>query len=420
MGRLLFIARWVGLAIAAAIALLLFSAYLRGYFRAPLRYELQSPHIEDIQALAGFTGSSATQARPTALRIGARDIYNARLEAIREATQSILLETFNMAPGQWTARFADTLIERSRAGVDVFFLADAMGTRKMPDEYWRRLEAAGIEVRFYHTFDPRAPLEYVNRDHRKLLLVDRSRALIGGAGIADYWESEDEAGPVWLDLEALVEGPVVSVLEGFFWAHWTMTGGSARLAPNTGQSTGSPTLVTPSSFSLESSGLRRLLAALVTSARQRVWIASPYFLPAELTSGLLQQAASRGVDVRILTSGSKSNRPMVHLTSREGYGPLLRAGVRIYEYRPAMMHAKTLLVDEQWVSLGSANIDPRSLFENEELILSFSNRAFGEHLERFFIESFEDSHEVDIAQWRDRPVWDRIRGRLGLCVFRFL
>jgi cardiolipin synthase len=177
--------------------------------------------------------------------------------------------------------------------------------------------------------------------------------------------------------------------------------------------------VTTGSFSLESSALRLLFHTSMAAAKQRLWIASPYLVPDASTRDVLIQACQRGIDVRILTMGKRNDKPYVYLSARELYGELLKAGVKIFEYQPNMMHAKLLLVDDRWVSHGSTNVDERSFFINDELNVSISDFDLASKMEQFLISSFANSLNVTFDRWRRRPLLQRIQGRIGL-LFRQL
>jgi cardiolipin synthase len=154
-----------------------------------------------------------------------------------------------------------------------------------------------------------------------------------------------------------------------------------------------------------------LFLVSILAGTRRVWIASPFFLPEPGTRHAMVYAASRGVDMRILTMGPVNDHPLAYRASREAYGELLEGGVSVYEYQPSMMHAKALIVDDSWVSAGSTNFDPLSFFHNNELNVSHNTRAMHAELEAFFEESFAASDQMTLAEWRDRPWLDRMIGR---------
>lgn len=417
--------RWAWGFLALLLTTCALMLYLRGAFAPEVGPRLVGMPASDaagfMGAAAGFSGSLPTTGRATAFWAGGEAIYAARLAAIREASRSIRLETYAMSPGRQADAFAQALAERARSGVRVEFLADAHGAGEMPDDYWERLRTSGVEVRIFHPFTWSDPLQVLTRTHRKLLLVDTRHALIGGAGISDAWVPADA--PPWRDFEVKVEGPLVELLDGAFAANWALAGPTVPLLPASG-AVASPrtpnTMLTLGDFSLESSELRNLALACVASARRRLWIASPYFLPGDPMLDALVEARRRGVDVRILTMGPRTNYPWIRSASRELYGPLLAAGISLHEYQPAMMHAKAYLVDETWVAFGSANLDPLSFFQNSELLVTMQDASLVRHVEGFFLDSFAQSRTLTPAAWQKRPPLERARGWLTLQFRRIL
>jgi cardiolipin synthase len=384
----------------------------------------QEPHFP--LAVVGLSDSLLTSGHSTGCWVGADAIHAARLEAIHNAQYAIHCETYYMTPGRRANDFAAAIAERAQAGVKVQLIVDDHGVQSIPKKYWKRLRAARVEVRFFNEFNWGAPLNYLDRTHRKLLLIDGEVAFIGGAGFSDDWDGKKQIGDTapWLDFEVCFEGLVVAVLEGIFMQQWTHAGGIADLSSKffhmtlSGDST---ILVTPGDDpSYGDASIGALFYMSILAARERVWVASPYFLPSSDLLDALRTAKKNGVDVRILTMGPHNDKNYVYYAARELYSKLLAAGIEIYEYQPSMMHAKVLLIDENWVSTGSANFDPRSFFHNDELHLSVSEPELAKKVEHFFMIAFENSHRVGRADWRTRPARNRILGRLVLSFRRQL
>jgi cardiolipin synthase len=420
---------WGMVAGLAGFGMLLLALYLRGAFRkrvtyhiveAPSTHDERFPHI-----LEGLSGSLDTSGDPTDFWVEADAIFGARLAAIRKAQENIQFETFYMTPGRRADEFADALIERARAGVHVQFLVDKNGSNKLKDDYWDRLRQGGVEVRFFRCFTWRSPLDYFSRTHRKLLIIDGQCALVGGAGISDDWDGRREIGDAapWLDFEIRFEGHVVGVLAGIFMQDWSAEGGALDLGRDifreARNSQGPLMYVTTGSFSIESSPIKMLFHVSIHAARQRVWIASPYFLPEPSTRRALLDACKRGVDVRVLTMGPANDRGAVYKAARESYAELIEGGIQIFEYQPAMMHAKAILVDDGWASTGSANFDPLSFFHNNELNVSDADQRTRRHLDAFFDRAFSRSEQVTMAAWQRRPLGDKLIGK-AVASFRMI
>lgn len=416
---------WFGIAILVILLVSILILYFQGVFRnriTPFRAKNipapEDPHFP--LGIAYLTQSLLTQGEVTGFWLEAEAIQTARLEAIRSAQSTIHFETFFVTPGQRAHDFAAAIAERAQAGVKVLLTVDAYGSKKMSPRYWQRLKAAGVEIRFFNPFNWKAPVDYLSRTHRKLLLIDSKIALVGGAGISDHWDGLAKLGHTapWFDFEIRYQGAVIAALEGTFFEQWTELEGAADLSAqifNPNFSGSSTMIVSPGDDpSYRSSSVRSLFHTLISVAQQRLWIASPYFLPDAETRKLLIQTHRNGVDLRILTSGSKSDKQYVYQASCELYGELVAAGIPIYEYQPSMMHAKVLLIDQHWVSAGSANFDPRSYFHNDELNLSSNHAALVSKVEQLFQTGFSHSQRVSLRACLKRPIWKQWLGKLVL------
>jgi len=411
------------LVISFALLLILWF-YLQGFFQVKQDYTLlglpaSTPHFAI--TLASLSDSQPTTGASMFFLDDVDQIQQARLDAIAQATQSIQFETFIMTPGDRAEAFAQALCKKSQEGVKIQLLADAYGADSLPKSYWKNLSDKGIEVRFFNSFTWRNPLRYLRRNHRKLLIIDQKIALIGGAGISDWWDGREKKykGP-WLDFETQWRGEVVSWLTGTFWQHWLDAGGTVNLnehhPPDRNAEPDSPAkvLITAGEDpSPQDSSIRSLFQICTLAAQDRIWIASPYLLPDETTGRMLAQATQKGVDIRIITMSRRSDKPYVYFTSQERYGPLINNGIYIYEYEPSMLHAKILLIDDCWVSLGSANLDPRSFYHNDELNLITDDRAIIRSVEAFFNRTFDKSRFISRDHWQNRPLKERIIGVLG-------
>ncbi|WP_206754724.1 phospholipase D-like domain-containing protein [Anabaena sphaerica] len=377
----------------------------------------EEPHF--LPAMMSVSNSLLTSGYAVRFWFDIDAIYTARLEAIKRAQKTIHFETFYMTPGQRADDFATALMERSLAGVEVLFIADSLGVSSISQDYWQKLKAAGVGVRFFHEFNWQAPLNYNIRTHRKLLLIDGEVAFVGGTGVSDHWDGimPKDIIPPWLDLEVCLTGEVVVILEGIFMQHWLYEGGVASLRAElfkpavTGEFN---MLVTPGSSPSASSSVCALFYTTFLAAKKRIWIASPYFLLDSNSRRALLEAKKRGVEIRILTMGTKNDKTLVYYAVRQGYADLLTAGIEIYEYQPSMMHAKVLLIDDTFVSTGSANLDPRSMFHNDELNISLAEPKLANFVETFFVYGFSKSRQIKMSEWKRRNILQKLLGQLVL------
>lgn len=418
---------WLGSVLFILILVVLLILYFRGAFRSQRRYRLinlPAPGTSKLTyAIAHLSDSYLSQGEVTNFWVRVKQIFSARLEAIHSAQHLIQFETFIMTPGRRADEFAKAVRRKAHSGVIVQVLVDSYGASSLPRSYWQNLRSAGVEVRFFNRFSARSPVDYLERNHRKLLLIDQRIVLIGGAGISDNWDGLKKIGDTapWLDYEVGLQGAIVARLQGLFAQHWLDAGGTAdfakvTLVPN--QDSQQTVLITPGEDpTYRSSSIRALYQTLIQSARQRVWIASPYFLPNPDTYQILCNLRRQGIDLRILTMGWHTDKRFVYHACRELYGNLLRSGIKIYEYQPSMMHAKLILIDNHWVSFGSANFDPRSFFQNDELNFSLSDRQFAQRLEQFFLEAFAHSKLLNFETWQQRSLWQRVSGRFWLLFY---
>lgn len=410
----------VGAFLVELATLIFLILYVRGTFRPRINYRVvnfpspDSPRF--LPAIASLSNSLTTSGRITQIVHNIDEMQNARVEAISRAQRSVHFETFYMTPGDRADAFAEAIIDRAKSGVDVQLIVDSYGARTLDSNYWEALRSAGAKVFIFNPFNWKAPSTYAGRTHRKLLLIDGRYAYVGGAGVSHCWDGVPKTGNnPWFDVEFRLEGEIVSTLEGIFMQHWTFCGGVADYSlqlfdpkPEGDRAI----LLTPGDRpSYRSSSIRALFQTCIIAAKERIWISSPYFLPDPSSRELLIAAKNRGVDVRILTMGERTDKKFVHYASYELYGELLAANIDIQEYQPSMLHAKLILVDDCWVSSGSANFDPRSFFHNDELNFSTDEPGLVREVEGLFEEGFSQSRPVSATEWRKRSLLQRLIGR---------
>jgi len=406
----------------AILAFVLFAGLLRLLYRTRLDFKLaDAPPLnapEGVTALMALSGSLPTSGRCTGFWGEPQANQDCITEAIKKAEKSIDFETFDITPGQWADEFAAVLTAAVARGVRVRLIVDAFGVQRVPKTYWHQLKVAGIAVKFFHAFDWRLPFRYNTRTHCKLLVIDGKEAYTGGQGISNDWDGDKASrdGERWLDLGIRLEGDAVGVLERVFMQHWAYVGGTVALT-GLGLPARTPVtpniLVTPSDPTIVNSPVRALFQTAIHLARERLWIASPYFLPDRDARAALVAAYRRGVDVRILCVGPYNDHETVYRASRELYEELLEGDIPLFEYQPAMMHAKVLLADH-WVSLGSTNFDPRSFFRNVELNVTVNDAALLDQVEGFFKQAFAKSERIDLTRWRKRHLAGQMLGRVSL------
>jgi cardiolipin synthase A/B len=340
---------------------------------------------------------------------------DAMLALIAGAERWVHLENYIIRDDRIGRRFAEALVERAGAGVRVRVLYDALGSLGTPGSYWRRLTQAGVQVRAFHPLFSRHVSRLLSRDHRKLLVVDGSRALLGGLCIGDEWAGDPERGRrPWRDTAVAVSGPAAAVLDAAFGWIWERVGAplpsDEQAADPEPESRGNSNVRVVQGIPRRAR-VYRAVELLAASASERLWITDAYLVaPAPLYAGLLD-AARDGVDVRILVPGT-SDIPALGYVTRVGYRELLHRGVRIFEYQGPMIHAKTMVVDRRWARVGSTNLNVSSLLTNYELDLLADEEGLCDALAAQFRRDLAASTEI-LLQPRRLPLPARLVGAPG-------
>ncbi len=348
------------------------------------------------------------------------EIFPAMLEAIRGARETVTFETFIYWSGEIGRKFSEALSERARAGVKVHVLLDAVGTSKMEPEYLEDLKAAGVEVELYHPLHWYNLARINNRTHRKLLVVDGRVGFTGGVGIADVWDGYAQDKDHWRDSHYRLEGPAVAQMQAAFSDNWIKTRARVLFGreyfPELKPAGESLAQVFKSSRGEGSESVRLMYLLSIASATRTVRLQAAYFVPDELAIDTFVAARKRGVKIEIIVPGPHMDAKVVQRASRSLWGALLDAGVEIYEYQPTMYHCKVMIVDEQWVSVGSTNFDDRSFRLNDEANLNIYDAAFASEQIRVFEEDKAKARLMTRAEFKDRSkvgkLLDQISGML--------
>lgn len=417
----LFAIQWLAIAF---LSLMLFLAL----FEPSLPYRMSAPpsHAPDteefLRTLAALTGSQVHRRCRVEVLSNGESYYAAELEAIAKAQHSVNLEAYIFKKGEVTRRFLAALAERARAGVQVNVVLDAVGSFATWTGYFSELTAAGGRVFFYHPIRWHTLPRINNRTHRELIIVDGKVAFLGGAGFADHWllpHGRKQRRKRWRDTMFRVEGDAVLDLQSTFAENLLETAGEmlcdVRYFPASATQGGTLALVvrgTPSAG--RSSRTRMLFQALIAGACKSIQITSPYFLPDRSARAELRRAIrKRGVEVTIVTPGKHTDHLITRVTSRRLYGSLLRAGARIYEYQPTMIHTKMMVVDGLWSVVGSTNFDYRSFGINDEINLVTRDTAVAARLSEDFAADLAESRLQTYRRWYRRPLFERAYEWLG-------
>ena len=354
--------------------------------------------------------------------------YPRLFEDLRAAKESITILLYYNKHGRMAEILAEILIERAQAGVDVLFLYDAWGT-SWKGEYIARLRRLGVRIEKFRPITLKAMNSLNHRSHIRVICVDGRIGWTGGFGIDDKWFGGGRSHDEWRDSNVRFTGPAVGQLQSAFTSCWAETTGELlvgrRLYPvsdeNTGDDAGGMIAgVLHGSPSVGSTEAERFFALSIAAARKTLYITNSYFVPDRDFRRLIIESARRGVDVRILTVSRKGDVKSTWYAGRARYEELLAGGVRIFEYQPTMMHAKTIVVDGRWSGVGSMNADNRSLSFNEETVFLALDERAASTVERHFLDDLAHSEEIHLAEFRERSNWERLKESVCYAFWRVL
>ena len=360
-----------------------------------------------LRAAEALTSAPISWGDEVELLINGDRIFPCYLDTIRSAEKTICLLTYVYWRGDIAREVADALRERASAGVEVNVIIDAVGGLKIERELVDRMTGAGVRVTKFRPPKPYAARRVANRTHRKILVADGSVGLTGGVGIAEEWTGDAEDTDHWRDTHVRVRGPVVRGLLGAFAENWLEATGEVLVGdgylPEIEQAEGGgPMMVVRSSAGVGDTNVEALYYLAIAAARETLDLTAAYFAPRPAFIDALCDAAERGVRVRVLVPGPNIDKPPVWVAGRVAYDQLLGCGVEIFEFQPTMLHAKSMVVDGAWSSVGSVNFDNRSFQLHDEATLCVLSDAFASGLTDQFERDLERSEKIDPERWKGR------------------
>ena len=342
---------------------------------------------------------------------------------LHSAQRTITVQMYYSQPGKVADTLAAVLSERSRAGVRVLLLVDAFGSQTLKKTWADGLKKAGVEVSLLRRLRWYSIHNASDRSHVRVVVVDGRVGYTGGFGLADYWLGNGHAKDQWRESNVRFEGPSVMQLQAAFAAAWVEATGELlvddgffpRRAFHARAGTTSAALFFASPTT-RSTSAERFFALTIAGSNRTLYVTNSYFVPDDDFRDLLNAAAARGVDVRVLTVSKETDVRTTWYAGRARYASLLRGGVRIFEYQPTMMHAKTIVADGIWSSIGSMNFDNRSLAFNDESNIVVWDRAFGAEMDSTFVDDLRNAREIKLPEFKRRP-WAERLVELGATAF---
>jgi cardiolipin synthase len=401
------------LLVALVSVLLLVIWSIKRHRDPDLHIECSSPISELIPSIAGLALGTATEGNAVEVfENGA--FFDALVEEIRAAKQTVHFETFLWKEGVLGKRVADALSERAHAGLKVRVLLDATGTKRMGKAAEQQLKGGGCRVVKFHHRHIRNIGVMNERDHRKLVILDGRVAFAGGHCIVDEWLGNAEDKKHVADVSVRLRGPIVNTLQSVFSENWAAETGELFVGNDVFPDPERAGAVCAHAAYVKPEGsapaVKILHHTMICLARERIWIQNPYFLPEPEAIDAFGAAVRRGVDVRVLMpSTGGSDNPMVQHAAHRNFEKLLECGVRLFEYSHTLLHQKVMTVDGVWAAVGSSNFDDRSFEINDEITLGFHDETLARTLERIFQKYAARARELDLDTWRKRGVWQRTK-----------
>ena len=407
------IGEWISLSLAFFGIVLVFCLFF-------IRRQSLEYHLDHTFAVrdAEFFGSALALADPVAipgnkieLLANGDEYFPAMLSAIRGAQQTVNFAAYIFDSDEVGYQFRDAFCEKAKAGVEVRILLDGIGSGwGLNNSDVRMMQQAGCKFSYYHPTASVRVDRTNRRSHRRVLVIDGKLAFIGSAGFSKRWGGHAQDKDHWRDTQARIEGPLVGKVQNAFEEHWVKTFGETLSGlgqfpalPNAGNLKAQ--VVASRSFSMAPIPL--VQATAFAAAEKRIWITNPYCTPTDDQVELLVKAVQRHVDVRLLLPGVNNDQPMTKSAGRAAYGKMLEGGVKIFEYEPAMIHAKSMVVDGLFSMFGSSNFDSRSSEINEELDVVVYDETFGHQMETVFEKDLGQSREYTLQQFKSRSLWER-------------
>lgn len=374
-------------------------------------------------SLKAFTGAPIIGGNKVEILLNGEETFPAMVKAIRSAQKTITFEAYIFRKSSVGDQLVEAFAERCRAGVRAFVLLDAHGSWDVPSEYVQTLKQAECQiVPNFRPLRPWKPMQNTLRNHRRIVVIDGREGFTGGYGIDEMWTGNGRTKGKWRETNIRVVGPVVQQLQAAFVEHWrestgVLLGGEEFFPYPPVKVVDAPvrTQIVWSSPHRDNFGMYALFLQAISSAQQYILISTPYLLPGEQLTDALVAAVQRNVTVVVLVPGVTRDAGIeyiVHESQREGFDALLNGGILLYEYDPALMHTKSMAIDGIWATVGSTNLDNRSMGINDELNVVLYDERMAKQLEEIFFQDLGRSRKITMEQLDNRSWYRRALGFL--------
>ncbi|MCA9053433.1 MAG: cardiolipin synthase, partial [Planctomycetaceae bacterium] len=339
--------------------------------------------------------------------------FDSILAGIEAAQEYVLVQFYIVRDDEIGRTLKDKLVAKAKAGVKIWFLYDEIGTRGI-ETYWTELRDAGVQVTSFHTTrGPRNRFQLNFRNHRKIVVVDGKTGWVGGHNVGDEYLGHDPKFPNWRDTHVRIAGPAAQELQLSFAEDWRWATDEILMLnwkPEAGSQGDAVALIIPTGPADRLETCSLMYQQAIHSARQRIWIASPYFVPDEGVISSLHLAALRGVDVKIIIPDTSDNALVYH-SAFSFVDELMESNIEVYRYLPGFMHQKVFLVDDALAGVGTANFDNRSFRLNFEVTALIHDAKFLKDMETMFQQDFERSEQMTLEGVRSRSTWQELLSR---------
>jgi cardiolipin synthase len=407
-----------GIAVVAGLALIGVTIWGIVFSRAPAhitqhiehRYAIADPEFP--RSIGVLLGPPLVGGNKVDTLLNGDQIFPAMLDAIRSAKRTVTFESYIYWEGDIGKQFADALAERANAGVKVHVLLDWGGSHKLDQDSLDKMGRAKVEILKYHRPQWFKYRHLNHRTHRKLLIVDGAIGFTGGVGIADEWKGNAQDKDHWRDTHYRIEGPAVAHLQAAFADNWAQATGDVlhgdAYFPEIGPKGNYRAQMFKSSVEGGAESMQLMYLLSLAAAKQTIDLSMAYFIPDDHTLDHIIAALKRGVRVRIITPGEKTDSWMVRRASRANLGRILAQGGEVHEYQPTMFHCKVLVIDGLWTSVGSTNFDNRSFRLNDEANLNVYDSAFAQRQIADFENDLKRSKRITYEEWKNRPWYEKV------------